>query len=395
MLAGGWFGGRQLWAWYHWRSGREAMQRYDFPAALEHFERCLHVWPDSQSVQLEAARAARRGNDYDRFDEHLDACEKKGATAETALERELVLAQRGNLKQDVEKALQDLAEGTGTEAVEVLEALAQGYMANFRLGGAMVALEKLIERAPDHKWAYYWRGNVQIDSEHLSDAVPDYRRAVELDPTATPFRLRLITSLVGLNKASAAWPHVVELLRQEPANAEGLLAAARCQRDFGDRARALEYLQRLLDAHPGHAEAWAERGRIASDQRDSAESIRCLRRAYDLEPLSYSIGFSLFNELTGQGKHTEAKVVLDEIERVKKLVAQLGKDRRNTAVRHELGTLFLGVKNEATALRLFDSVLQIDPEYRPTHEVLAEYYQRKGNTTAAENHRRHAGLPVP
>src|ERR1700722_2225246 len=60
LIVAAWFGGRQLWAWHHWREGRQAFQSYDFPDALAHFERCLRVWPGSVSVRLEAARAARR-----------------------------------------------------------------------------------------------------------------------------------------------------------------------------------------------------------------------------------------------------------------------------------------------------------------------------------------------
>ncbi len=399
VLVADWFAGRQVWGWHHWRAGQQAMRRYDFPAALEHFERCLRVWP-GLSVRLEAARAARRGNRYDRFEELLNACETDGTTAQTALERELVLAQRGTFKPDVEQALQQLADNDHAEAVSILEALAKGYITSFRLGHAMVALEKLIEHAPEHKWAYFWRGNMQVDNEHLMDAVADFRRAVELDAEIPEFRLRLAMTLVSLGKANDAWPYVAGLLRQVPPPPEILLAAARCQRDFGDRRQALEYLKRLLDEHPEHAEGWAERGRILGNEGDGAESLVCLRRAFQLEPRSYSIGFSLFNELTAQGQHAEAREIWNRIEtskrrdeRMKKIQEQLGKDGRNVALRHELATLFLSGNNEATALRLFTSVLQIDPGYKPTHTALADYYRRQGNAEAAAYHRRQAGLP--
>jgi tetratricopeptide (TPR) repeat protein len=395
---GSWLGGRQLLGWHHWRAGRATMQRFDFSTALEHFECCLRVWPGSSSVQMEAARAARRLNRYDRFEELLAACEKHGSPEQTALERELALAQQGILKPDVEKALQDLADANHPEAVSILEALSRGYLTSFRTGFAMLALEKLIERAPDHAWAHYWRGNVLADEDHLSDAIPDFRRAVGLAPNATLFHVRLAVALVKEGNATDAWPHVAVVLRQEPANVDGLLAAAKCQRDFGDREKALEYLKQLLAEYPKYAEGWELCGLIASDEGDAAEAVRYLRKAFLLAPRSYSIGFSLFNELTGQGKQSEAKVVLNEIddlkkqgERLKALREQLNEDGRNVAIRHELGTLFLKFGNEAMALQWFESVLQIDPAYRPTHAALADYHRRKGNKDAAIYHQRQAG----
>jgi tetratricopeptide (TPR) repeat protein len=402
VLIVGWFTARQLWAWHHWRGAQQALRQLDFPEALAHLEWCLRIWPGSASVRLEAARAARRGNDYDRFEQLLSECEKQGTTTQTALERELLLAQRGNLQADVERALHQLVEDEYGDSVLILEALAQGYRASLRLGSALVALEKLIERAPDHKWAYFWRGNIQADTEHMADAVGDFRRAAEIDPKSIQFRFRLATALVSLGRAQDAWPHVAELLRHEPTNADALLAAARCQRVFGDRPQALEYLKQLLDEDPNHAEGWAERGLVFSDEGNGTEAVHCLRRAFKLEPRSYIIGFALFNELTAQGLHSEAKVVWMKIEeskrrseRFKELLMQLAKDHRNVALRHELGTLFLNNQGKETALHFFNSVLQIDPGYKPTHKVLAEYYQRQGNSDRAAYHRRQAGLPEP
>ncbi len=389
-----------LGAWLQWRAGREATQRYDFPEALEHFERCLRVWP-APSVRLEAARAARRGNRYDRFEELLSACEKSGTTTETALERELVLVQQGAFKPDVELALQQLADEDHAQAVSILEALAKGYITSFRLGHAMVALEKLIERAPDHKWAYFWRGNMHAQNEHMLDGVADFRKAVKLDPKIPEFRVALAVALVSVSKVNDAWPLLAELIRERPDNPDVLLNAAVCQCDFGDHQRALDYLQQLLAKYPDHAEGLAERGRILGAEGEGGEALVCLRRAFQLEPRSYSIGWRLFNELKAQGKHAEAKAVKERIdrlrkrdERVKKIIEQLGKDGRNVALRHEVGTLFLDAGNEPIALRWLESVLQIDPGYQPTHKVLADYYERHGQTSAAAHHRQQTGRPA-
>jgi tetratricopeptide (TPR) repeat protein len=398
LLVAGWFGGRQAWAWYHWRTAQEAMERFDFGEALEHFERCVRVWPGSTSVRLAAARAARRGNVLDRFDEHLSACEKQGVTADTALERELLRTQQGDLPPELELPLQRLIQEDHPQAVSILEALARGYIQTFRLGGALEVFKHLIERQPDHKWAYFWRGNILEENEHEADAVIDYRRAVELDPKQTEFRIRLAAALVEFGKASDAWPYLAELLQETPDRAEVLFAAARCQRDLGDRARAMEYLDSLVKVHPEHAEGWAERGRIAGYQGDADEALRSLRRAFEIDSRSPGIGYALFNELTAQGKQDEAKKVWEvhdrtkkQFERFRKVLDKLSKDGTNVELRYELGTLCLANKSEAGALRWFSSVLLLDPAHKKTHAVLADYYQRKGDTARAAYHRQQLG----
>jgi tetratricopeptide (TPR) repeat protein len=401
VLLVAWLAGRQLWAWQHFRDARQALQRHDFPDALDHFERCLRVWPGSFAVQIEAARAARRGNQLERCEEHLSVCEKHGVTPETALERALLRAQEGDLS-EVELPLQQLIQERSPEAVLIIEALVRGYMQVLRLGHAMAALEDLLQRDPDHQLAHYWRGKLLEESERLADAVVEYRRAVEIDPQRTDFRLRLAQAQLRMGNARDAWPHFAVLLKQTPSDPNVLLASARCQRQFGDFRQAHLYLKTLLDERPDHAEGWAERGRIANDQGNTRETLRCLRRAFELNLRDYTIGFALFNELNGQGEKAEANVIWERIERLKRaeerfreLLVQFGKDGRNVAVRHELGTICLRNENENTAIRWFNSVLQLDPAYRPTHEILADYYQRRGNAAAAAYHRERAESPAP
>jgi tetratricopeptide (TPR) repeat protein len=401
LVIGGGVGGRQLWAWNHWRAARKALGRYDFAEALEHFECCLRVWPGSPAMRLEALRTARRGNRIDRFNEYLAACEKDGSTEGIALEQAMLHAQQGELA-DVEGPLMQLIHENHPGTPLIAEALFHGFMQSFRLGHARFVVDVLLQHEPDHPWAHFWRASLLEDSARLPDAILDYRRAYELDPRHREFRVRLAQALVQNGQADRAWTHVSALLQEAPTDPDVLLAAAKCQRDLGDNPGALRYLETLLREHPDHVDGWAERGLILGDQGDLEESIRCLRRAFDLDPRKYRIGFALFNELHEQGRHPEARGVWEKIERRKhdgerleEIVIQLSKDDRNVALRHELGVLSLRNDAEATALRWFASVLQIDPGYEPTHAALAEYYQRKGDSAGAEYHRKRAGKAKP
>jgi tetratricopeptide (TPR) repeat protein len=401
MLTGaGWLAGRYVWGATEQRAAEHALKQYDFAEALEHLEYCLNVWPNNATLRLQAARAARRGGLLARAEEHLALCEVKGVTPESALERSLLLAQRGEL-QEVELLLHGLLREDHRDSVLILEALAQGYRQVPRVLDTGNALEELIKRAPAHPWAYFWRGNIYEYLSRIFLAVDDYRRAVELLPRNTEFRIRLVQGLLRSQEAAEAWPHIEELLRRCPANPDVILCAARCQRALGQHGQALEYLERLVRDQPDHAEAWAERGLAYNDKGDGAVALVCLKRAYALDPNTYAIGFAFFQELRRQGKEQEAARVLRQVEARKRedehltaLFGRAGDPRSDPAARYEIGVILMRRKDTHAALRWFSDALRQDPSHRPTHLALADYYQRAGNTDAAAYHRSRAGQSV-
>src|SRR5262249_3923392 len=90
--------GRFLWAEYHLRAARPALERRAYPEARAHLDRYLQVWPRSPTAHLLAARCARSTGDFDEAGRLLAACRRLGADREAlALEEDLLDAQRGTL----------------------------------------------------------------------------------------------------------------------------------------------------------------------------------------------------------------------------------------------------------------------------------------------------------
>ena len=61
-----------LKAWYHYRAGKTALERYHAVEALGHLNACLRTWPESKDARLLAARAARRADRLDEAVAHLE-----------------------------------------------------------------------------------------------------------------------------------------------------------------------------------------------------------------------------------------------------------------------------------------------------------------------------------
>jgi tetratricopeptide (TPR) repeat protein len=394
---GAWFGGRAAWAQYHRRTGEDAAGRYDFPAALASFESSLRLWPRSAATHALAARAARRAGQFERAEHHLRQCEQHGGAPELVLESALLRVQQGNVT-DVGPALLERVKADDPDSDLILEALAQGYFQAGEYGWLHQVLQRLENRTPRHPATSYWRARFYQETDRVGEALPGYRRAVELAPHSTAYRLRLAEALVEGGEHREAWPHLTELSQRLPASAEVRLAKARCLRAFTQQDRAIELVDEVLRVQPDNAEAWAEHGLACRDGGDHGRALASLRRAVELAPANYKIGFSLYAVLQDQGHAEEAGRLWDRLEgirrdqnRVRELQEEVSKNGPRAGPLHEAGVRFLRLRNETEALRCFKLALVYDPSHRPTHEALAAYYQSKGNAEAAAEHRARAG----
>jgi tetratricopeptide (TPR) repeat protein len=315
LVPGLWFGGRQLWAWHHLRAAEQALKRYEFSEALDEFECCLQVWDTSIPLRLQAARAARRGGRLDRADKHLEVCEKTAVTPESALERALIRAQKGDLKQWATPLMNLVREGH-PDTVLILEALSKGLIIIDRPREAVAVVSMLLEKAPDHPEAHFLRGHLSEQDGQLGNALRHYRRALELAPHRTPYQVWLANALVQSGQSTEARPLFEELLRRSPDDPAVLLGATRCMRALGQSQAALVHLDALLRDHPDHAEGWVERGRAWKEQGNISEALRCLRRGFELAPRDRRIGFLLLTELRAQNQVQEAAAVWGKVERL-------------------------------------------------------------------------------
>jgi Tfp pilus assembly protein PilF len=80
-------------------------------------------------------------------------------------------------------------------------------------------------------------------------------------------------------------------------------------------------------------------------------------------------------------------VIQDVSRRVRALMGQVRHHPDDPRLRHEIGSTLLENGQLKDALWWLRGVLRIDPEYRPTHRRLAEYYEVSGAADLAARHR--------
>jgi Tfp pilus assembly protein PilF len=218
---------------------------------------------------------------------------------------------------------------------------------------------------------------------------------LELEPERDEARLRLAELLAAEHQPAEAVPHFEYLRQKQPKNPALLLGLARCHRLLGDSAEAAKLLDRLLEIAPRDVGALGERGRIYLEMRQPAEAEQWLRKAAELAPYDRDLNYALYLCLQQCGKSRDAEVYrakLQEIEnqlsRLREVTRRIGERPHDPALRHEAGTIFLRSGQAKEGLRWLYSALQEEPQHRPTHRALADYYESIGDKAQAAWHRR-------
>jgi tetratricopeptide (TPR) repeat protein len=397
---GAYFLSRQLWAGYHWQAAQTALEQRDFVQAQAHLRRCLEVRRDPKS-QFLAARTARRAGDYGEAAQRLGECERlEGTTPAVLLEQLLLRSQRGDCTADVEGQLWSLVYQNHPDSLLILEAMAQGYIYTYRLRNALVCLERWLQQRPDSIQALLWRAQVYESLHSYDKALNDYRRAVAVDAAHDQARLQLAVFLAFSGRADQAVEHFERLRQRQVHNPQVLLGLARCRDSQGRAKEAEQLLDELLRQNQQHIPALRERGKIALRAGLEAEAEEWLRKCLALDPYDQEAAYLFSLCLEKRGKKEEAQVywtrlerIDADLERLEVLNRAVGQAPENAVLRHEAGVICLRNGQEQEGLRWLAGALQVDPQYRPTHQVLAAYYQRTGKPDRAAHHQQLASRP--
>jgi len=377
-----------LLGWYfqpdpHLVAAEQELQHRNYAKAYAHLQECLKRRPHAPHLLFLAARTARRAALYDQFEKHLRDCQRlQGETDAIVLEKMLARAQQGDF--DVEAYLKARAEGGDPDTLLIWEVLIQQYVQNFRLWEALDLLNRYLERRPDDVASLLGRGFVYERLFEYSNALRDYRRAIELAPEDDNVRQRLAETLLIAGPPTEAVEQFTLLHQRQPDNPDVLLGLARAQVLVGHNEEARQLLDELLAEHPRRAAVLAERGRLALAEGSFTQAEAWLRQAAALAPFDRQILYNLYQCVKRCGSETEirkCRARLDQVDAdLKRLdaVTQAVLQRPNDpALRCEAGIIFLRNGEEKEGLRWLDMALRLDPNYAPARRALADYFQRK------------------
>lgn len=359
-----------LWAGYHFRQAKLELQHYHPEEGRRHLAIYLKWRPDDVAAHLLAARANRHLGNYDEAEQHLMQAqrEQRNPSLDVTLEWALHRASLGDLKQ-TELYLQSMAQTDAEEAFLAYEALAEGYRRNYRIPRALVMFDQWLKRRPDDVRALLLRGHLWVQAKRAGNAVPDYRRVLELEPQREDAQRGLafcLTETAQWNEAVGYWE---ALERRHPEDVDVQVNLARCWSHLGQEQQAKQMLLAVLQEHPDHVLALSSLGSLLLQEQQPEEAEKWLRRAVQASPGDYQSRWFLYRALQGQDKTAEAESQLDQAnqlehrwQRLSKITEQELLDRpHDAALQAELGALLLQLGFAEAGRNWLLSALQEDP----------------------------------
>lgn len=370
-------------------AARAAEQARDFPRSQAELERCLRVWPDDAEVRLLVVRVGWRSrlggplpSGWDRpLRDHLKVADQTPGLSDRVSLESAVLDLLGGDLRGAGARLTTRVRDDNPDVVPILEALARAHLDSHQPNEAFDFAGAILGHRPDHALAHFWRGlALEQAGRWRGEADRDYRRAVELEPDNFEFRLRLAGYLSPRGEFAAEARELLERLRAEqPDHPDVLRPLGVALLDAGEVDAARPVVERLVAVRPGDGEALAVLGQLelAADRVPDAE--RHLRAAVARSPGSHAAHWRLSQCLLRLGKTDEAKAEADRAERIKadrEAITRLSRqamDRpSDPRVRYELGVLHRRAGDAQLGAFWLRSALDIDPEFEPARQALAE-----------------------
>jgi tetratricopeptide (TPR) repeat protein len=384
-----------LWASYHLRAGRAALERYHTVEAVRHLGTARLVWPRDPEILFLSARAARRTGAFEAADHFLDLYQEVRKEDENlTLERILLRAERGE-PDSVLNYCQTRIEPNDPAAPLVFEALTQGYLRNYQPQKAEKVLGKWLEQEPDNPQALFLQGQVYDLQMRHADALQSFRAALTTDPALDTARLRLCDVLMQLGLFEEAQPHVEYLRGRLPDSPKILVYLARIQDRQGHPEEVERILEEVLARWPYFAPALVDRGILAIRAGQFSEAEKYLRQAVQQDPSDFQARDRLAFCLEQNGKLAEAdkereylKQMEKDIDEIQTIIrGQMERTPHNPDLHYRIGMISLRAGADGEALRWLYSALREDPNHQGAHKALMEYYQRKGDLSRAREHR--------
>jgi predicted Zn-dependent protease len=228
-------------------------------------------------------------------------------------------------------------------------------------------------------------------------AIPDYKKALELDPERWGVRLRLARLILERANPGDARAHLDELLRSHPDEADVQVTLAQCLQLEGEEEKAIEILDRVLATHPDVFEALVLRGRLEAQRQHPAKAEAWLRKALKLRPSDLRTMYVFYQCLEQQGKDKEAadtlkrhKAIEKDIFRLAELWSQeIEKAPNDPDLMGEVGAILLRLNEDEQGVQWLHRTLRASGDmHKPSMLLLMRYYESKGDTAQANDYRR-------
>lgn len=349
---------------------------------------------DNAQIHFLSARVARRIGDAAGLRSHLERAAELGWPA-NQLEREWILAQaQAGMLQQAEPHLQELLLNPGDDGAEILAAYINGFVHHYRFARAHKLLEVWEKDFPQDPQPHVMRGKLQHRWKNLPLAEREFRAALLRDPDTFEARFGLAQVLAGQHKYQEAERQFQACLSERPGDPDLLSGWADCLVNLGRMEEAGDVLRRIIATRPDDCFARLGLAKIAMAADRVEEALEWLTPAVKTCPKRPDLRYVYAQALLAGGRRDEAAghfEYFDEansaLRRVSELTLHLVSEPDDLQARFEVGRLYIQYGSAEEGANWLKTVLAVDDDHRPTHQLLAEYYEQTGDSEQARHHR--------
>ncbi len=180
----------------------------------------------------------------------------------------------------------------------------------------------MFQRTPSSYRVHELSGEIFEVENRYSDAVSEYRKAIELNPNAPELHFRLGRAILlqshspeSLEQAAAEFKSELKLSPEDGACEFQLGQIAQVQ---GNTAAAKPHFERAVALSPNFVQALIALGKLHSQQKEYAQAIGLLSRAAQLQPANESAHYALLTAYRDSGQMDKAKqekAILDKLQK--------------------------------------------------------------------------------
>ena len=281
----------------------------------------------------------------------------------------------------------------------VAKELALGYFQANRLADSEPYFARWCEANPNDPEPYTQRIVLWVKWSRLRNVVGDARHVLKLQPDNRKLNQQLTRWLMIVGRFDEAEQECQRFLQRWPDDPWVLLILAMVYQRQDRPKEATAIVEHLVHDFADFPEAYVVRGTLYLQANQPAEAIPWLRRAAAMAgPHRREALFELARALnqTGQPKEAEQAMkesrLLQEHEFLREMTGESASGRVHVSTQVRLAEEMLNAGKSEDGLRLLERILDKDPNCAAAHRVMADYYEKQGQSERAAEHRRRQGF---
>ncbi|MFO0904457.1 MAG: tetratricopeptide repeat protein [Pirellulales bacterium] len=382
---------RRSQAAYYIAQAREEMTKSEFTKALDAIGKAERAAPQSAEVQFLQAVLHRRTGQLNLVDAELRRAEQLGWPKADIDRQQLLLSAQVGRVDEVEDDLRGMLAAEDLDdltALQVYEALSHGFWMNHRINDTLQVLEFWIKWRPQDVEPRLLRADVYNEFSDPVSAEREYTQILEFAPNHLLAREMLGKLLLSRGQVEAATEHFKFCVANGGETENVKSGLAECEFRSGRADEAAEWIQKIdftgMDVER-KAKIWKLQADIQRFQGDNKAASETLEKAIAIWPhdsgILQSLGqcYAALGEREKAEKHLErSKVITKRAEQYFELKRTVVRRPNDADLRFQIGSILVEQELPEEAANWWRSAVRCDWSHQPSHEALADYYQRLG-----------------